>query len=496
MRAALAALMLVALPSRAFGYDLGYHEDVTQAVMRRLGYAEDARRMVTNYNFAVDIKVNTIGLVINYLHDEHFDDRFSFSMHKAMREKLLSDLGRLRNLDCDDDDDDLWTFGAAMGLFHHAIQDYYAHSNHAELVGLYHGALETYDDVVAPVASMQTLNSVWKADVPNSFDESLLSGAYFTKPPRTTDALGGEVALTHDILNKDQPVVSEAYFYSGRVDRRSAHSRSMVMATRDLVKLDDRFRAINPRCYRRLRDYDFSVGDALAQWLKYRASQLAGLVVGHWRSGNDTVSATGLSVTIGAPGIYPAKVLGGDWTFAVSNTGVEPVASITLAAPDGLLAPDPLPAPTGWTVQRGGGQLVYTAPAGRPLAPGEAVKLVLPADPKAVPGLMQVTTDTGWGVEALGPVPQDYVDASFIRAVALLADVDPDAALDQAGVPAAARRYRDAPTAPAPVPSPPGPRATTRTCGCGTSPDGTLALLIPSLALGLGRRPRRRCAAS
>ncbi|MDX1502035.1 MAG: hypothetical protein R3325_06700 [Thermoanaerobaculia bacterium] len=448
-RVALVLLAALVAAVAAEAYDLAYHEDITHRALARRGFTEDARRLVSNYNMAVDIKVNTLGLVSNYLREEHFDDRFQFSAHRALRDRLKGDLARLAGLDCDDDSDDVYTYAAAMGLIHHAFQDFYSHSNHTELTSL---ALEaaglgysfpTFDDVLQPQPGLDTLRGVWLADVPLQVDESLMSGAYFTTPPRIFDLQGVEQDFHHDILHKDQPQVGGDYLYAPDLDRRLMHFRSTYVATREMFDLDGELRRINGVCHAELRDYDFGILEAAWQALKRRLIQAAGLIFSHWRSGQREFDGDQLRVTITPPTTYPENpaVPATTWSYEVANLGIQPVQTVRLAAKESVRVADPLPAPAGWQARRVDGGVEWSASAGAEIAPGARLTFeVTPAD-TAVPGFVQLTTDEGRkAAQLVGPVAPDWFDASFLRAVALLAGLDEQQVLDDAGIPADRRR--------------------------------------------------------
>jgi len=431
---------------KVFAYDLAYHEDISHRALLQLNFTGDARRLVSNYNMAVDIKVNTAGLILDYLRKEHYDDRFRFSEHKALRDLMLADLSRLGRLDCSDDDD-LYTFAAAVGLMHHAFQDFYVHSNHTEVTSLTLDgrglpySFPTFDDVLQPAQGLDGLKAAWLADVERDVAEALISGAYFTSPPDILDPNGDPKLLHHDILNKDKAAGAGDYLYASRANRALMHQRSTRVATREMLVLDQKLRAVNGGCRDTLREYEFGILEQAWQTTKRLLLKAAGSTFGHWRSGSFVFEGDELRITITVPSVYPDSppATKKTWTYEVENLGLEPIRLLRVSGDTPLQAGE-VPAVQGWNAARRGDDLEWTASPGDEIAPGAKQTFeVLPAR-NAVPGYVQMTTDTGHHASQLvGPVTPDWFDASFLRAAALLADLDEKEVLDDAGIPPSSR---------------------------------------------------------
>jgi len=478
---------LIALTdSHVDAYDLGYHGDQSTQAMAAQGFTLDGRRLVVNANMYVDIVVNIPGVPGPTLRRVHWDDRFGFIAHDGQRRWLLAKVPGTHSLDCSDRDD-LYTFASVIGFVHHGIQDYYAHSNHAELNKRYAtpAISPTFEEMMAPLPGFEVLAGVLRQNVPVDEGEALMSGAYFTSPPPDIDdADGNSLKLTHDNLKKDSHSTSGRYLYP-RYNRTLMHSASSRMAMRDSKKILELFQRTNPNCYRRLKAYRFGRWERWKQTLKHFVAQFIGTIVGHYRSGNPTVIGDEMEVTIRPPTGYPdvEDPVRTTWSFRIKNTGPDSINEISLGASEGLRVKDPLLAPAGWVVARDGDRIKW-ATQGAGIPQNADVEFEVTPANGGTPGVAEVLTGSGRATQILAPVPPGYAVAMTLRAAAIIEGSDPVAMLDALDVPADQRSI-SVPSNP-PTPITPAPPTGKRGCGCGLAPfsagSGALVFLVVLLA--------------
>jgi hypothetical protein len=486
-------LAVVTSASTAQAYDLGYHTDATIQALSSQGVGMDGREIVVNANMNVDIAVNVRAptmVGIPPIRRVHWDDRFGLTAHASQRSWLLSRLPATSRIDCSDSDG-LYEFAAVMGFVLHGIQDYYAHSNHAELNTRYRTpAIDaTFEEMMQPAPGFELLASVLRQDVKVDEGEALVSGAYFTSPPPDiTNAQGTPTTLTHDRLNKDSRAGGGDYLYPGH-DRARMHALSVRMAVRDSISVIQKFAQTNPRCFATLRTYTFTAWQRIWNASGRFKSTFLGTMFGHWRSGNPVTTGHGLEVTTIPPTGYPdaPAVPRLTWRYQIKNLGAEAVSSITLAASEGLRITATVAAPPGWRAERDGKALRWIATGGG-LAPQAVLEVEVEPAIGASPGVAELITDAGRAVIVAGPVPPDFLIALTMRAAAFVDGQDPRPSLDALDVPVDVRVIPSATGG-----GPPIAVAPWRGCGCGVSAEGGVAGVFAcavACAWILGRRRR------
>lgn len=492
---AVSLVTLLAVPM-ANAYDLYYHESYTRRALSQEGFVSDSTLLVVNGNLYTDITVNTPGMGTPFLREVHFDDRFSFSMHKALRDKLDAAIQALSGIDCSTTDG-VYLYATALGLVHHSLQDYYAHSNHTELVqyasqGV---ALGTTFNEVLTRPDMRTLKSIWLQDIAAHAQESLMSGAYFTSPPPVLDdSQGSETTLTHGNLMKDSYKTTGSYIYPD-LDRQSIHFASGWNATNESREVLAKFLAANGPCYSKLVTYQFGFLERNANATAYRQAKFLGVVTGHWMSGDSRTIGDGLEVDNQLPTGYPDhhEPARASYGYYVKNTGDRPLKQLRLES-DGILAvADPLAAPAGWRVERQGDAIVWIADA--ELKPGESVQLGFLPKQGGGPGMGSLITEAGRHVEVAAPVLPDLMSATLVRAAALMTGQDETALLDSINAPADVRRV---PSFDSPGTDPPGRVPPSRRgCACDSggssgAPSAGWLALVGLVLLGVRRSRRSR----
>ena len=117
------------------GFELGYHRDLTSRASA--SFSPDARRLVINANLYVDMKTAAALLFrrrSSPLYRQHFDDCMSLEDHISRwhetEERLIgaAQLGSSRS--------DTRELAIRRGGGKKYGQDYYAHSNHVELLAM------------------------------------------------------------------------------------------------------------------------------------------------------------------------------------------------------------------------------------------------------------------------------------------------------------------------------------------------------------------------
>lgn len=488
-------LVVAASASTAQAYDLGYHTDETIQALSSQGVGMDGREIVVNANMNVDIAVNVRAptmVGIPPIRRVHWDDRFGLTAHASQRAWLLSRLPATSRIDCSDSDG-LYEFASVVGFVLHGIQDYYAHSNHAELNTRYGTpAIDaTFEEMMQPAPGFERLATVLRQNVPVDEGEALISGAYFTSPPPDiTNARGDSTTLTHDRLNKDSRAGGSDYLYAD-YDRGRMHALSVRMAVRDSISVIEKFARANPRCFATLRTYRFSAWQRIWNASGRFKSTFLGTVFGHWRSGNPVTLGHGLEVTMMPPTGYPDASASPrlTWRYQIKNLGTDTISSITLAASEGLRITAAVAAPPGWRAEHDGNAIRWIA-TGAGLAPQALLEVELEPAVGASPGVAELITNAGRAVLVVGPVPPDYQIAMTVRAAAFVDDQDPKPILDALDVPADVRVTPPATTGTSPMTVSPW-----RGCGCGASAGADVATgfaCVLACGLALGRRRRSR----
>lgn len=486
------AVLTLAAPAHAF--DLGYHADQTRQALAAKGFSLDARDIVVNANLNVDIAVNAAApLLVGTgrglaLRKVHWDDLYGHAAHASHRAWLLARIPITARIDCGASDG-IYEFASAIGFIFHGIQDYYAHSNHAELNTKYRTPGGTYDEMMQPAPGFERLAGVLRQNVLVDAGEALVSGAYFTSPPPPIiDSVGQDTFLTHDLLNKDSLSTSGPYLYPD-LDRRQMHRLASRLAARDSASVLDRFKAANPTCFTKLSTHRFGRWERWANAAGLSKSQFFGQLAGHWRSGNPTVVGAGLVTTISMPTGYPtvAAPPRTTWSYRVENTGDDAITSLTLMSGEDLRVASSLRAPPGWTATAEPNAIRWTT-AGPGLAPGAALDFEVEPAVGASFGLAELITDSGRAVQVAGPVAPDMHIALALRSSAFVDDQDPQPLLEAYGVPLSARTVSADGDPRVDLP----PLTSRRNCGCSSHGDAAGATSSALLVIGLMAMLRRR----
>lgn len=486
------AVLALATPGHAF--DLGYHADQTRQALASKGFSLDGRDIVVNANLNVDIAVNALSpLMVGTgrglaLRKVHWDDLYGQSAHGSHRAWLLARIPITSRIDCNDSDG-IYEFASAIGFILHGIQDYYAHSNHAELNTRYRTPGGTYEEMMQPAPGFELLAGVLRQNVSVDVGEALISGAYFTSPPPPiSDSLGQDTFLTHDLLNKDSLSTGGTYLYPD-LDRRQMHRLASRLAVRDSASVLDRFKAANPACFTLLSQHRFGRWERWFNAAGQSKSQFFGQIAGHWRSGNPTVVGAGLVATISMPTGYPTAATPArtTWSYRVENTGEDAVTSLTLMASEELRAASALRAPQGWTAIAEPNAIRWTT-TGPGIAPGAALDFEVEPAIGASFGLAELITSSGRSVQVAGPVAPDLHIALALRSSAFVDDQDPQALLDAYAVPRSARTVTADGDPRVDLP----PLTSRRNCGCSAQGDASGAASSGLFLLGLAATLRRR----
>lgn len=485
---------VLALASPAHAFDLGYHADQTRQALSTKGFSLDARDIVVNANLNVDIAVNAAApLLVGTgrglaLRKVHWDDLYGHTAHASHRAWLLARIPITARIDCNSTDG-IYEFASAIGFILHGIQDYYAHSNHAELNTKYRTPGGTYDEMMQPAPGFELLAGVLRQNVRVDSGEALISGAYFTSPPPPIiDSSGQDTFLTHDLLNKDSLSTTGPYLYPD-LDRRQMHRLASKLAARDSASVLDRFKAANNACYTKLSTHRFGWWGRWANAAGQAKSQFFGQIAGHWRSGNPTVVGAGLVTTISMPTGYPTATTPSrtTWGYRVENTGEDTITSITLMTGEDLRVANASRAPAGWTAIAEPNAIRWTT-TGPGIAPGATLDFEVEPAPGASFGLAELITSSGRTVQVAGPVAPDMHIALALRSSAFIDDQDPLPLLEAYGVPLAARSVTSDGDTPVDLP----PLTSRRNCGCSSQGDATGALSSALLLLGWAVVLRRR----
>lgn len=259
-------------------FELGYHRDLSRRALHHL--SRDARRLAVNANLFVDIRT-ACALLLRRRRDRlmrmHFDDCFSWS---AFVERWRDVDNRLAELETPSPGE----LARALGEALHSGQDYYAHSNHVELV------TEVEPSAFRPVTYHTVMESpewrqlfdTWTVDRSGDVHTSLMSGAYVEPEPIVSDQRGDGSPLHHRTLHKDRPTISGTYLYPD-FDRATMHFRAMACASLESQRLADMAASTHPKAWSELSDYRSSMPERVWESAKYGLAIVAGVVTGHWR---------------------------------------------------------------------------------------------------------------------------------------------------------------------------------------------------------------------
>jgi len=193
---------LLVTQSLAPAFDTGHHEDLTATVMSERGFGEVPTQIVQVANWLTDyysVSPTSRDAVEVELGKLHFDNLYDGKQVEAYWGWLVHDT-REGIAEAVEADDPLAVL-TLMGLFSHAVQDFYAHSNW----------VETHPRAMGAPYRRET----WLTTVPGGRGE-LFTGSYPpypSPPPADFPEHGGY----HEGLNKDsyiRPLWDEAYVFA------------------------------------------------------------------------------------------------------------------------------------------------------------------------------------------------------------------------------------------------------------------------------------------
>ncbi len=351
-------LLLFAWPkSHAWGYDLGYHQDLTRAFYAPFSPGgKGGFMLISNNNLYVDIATNAAIKKTPLMKIIHFDDKHKYSRVASLRRGLYLAVSATTWLKCTRSN--LSRYAAIVGTVLHSIQDYYAHTNHTEMVNLYlkspiRGGY-SFKDIIA-LRKIPGLRMLWLADVPDVLNESLLSGAYFSPPATVTTATGTSLKLTHDALNKDKVSIPGLYAYPLQ-SRTTNHFLSKKDAMIEMSELLYEFNKANPKCFIRLVSYKSTTGD----WLRAKLYKILAKVAGHWRSGNPVIQGDGYSIIVHVPPIYPDRITQKNNYFSYKLIPEEVGVINYIEIPIGKLSAKKIIGPLGWEHTEKSGKIIWS----------------------------------------------------------------------------------------------------------------------------------------
>lgn len=254
-----AALGLAAAPARAF--DTGHHSDLTREAMQVEGYGDAPVRVVQLQNWLVDYYSNRPLGPKDQANTLHFDNLFTADQirnytgrFKTNARTLIQQAAKNR---------DAVKVLTIMGMTLHGVQDFYSHSNWAELHPRAAGApyrTETF----------------WGGALPNGIYTGRAGHYSGPTPPAYVQNHGGYTSgINHDSYNR--PRWDEAYVFA-------------YVASREWVRaLGNWVNEANPGFLNVVKGYNPTGGDKSDldrdHWAAYRISEWAktGDEDGHWK---------------------------------------------------------------------------------------------------------------------------------------------------------------------------------------------------------------------